>query len=127
MVNELIFNVLLAFIVTICGIICKELLPFLREKKQEAIKALEATKWAWAIEIIDAVVRAVEQTVLEEHGEEKKAIAKQMIYKTMKEAGIYFNDAQIDMLIEAAVQAMNEGKIPEVITYDGETAETESR
>lgn len=113
MVNELIFNVLLAFIVTICGIICKELLPFLREKKQEAIKALEATKWAWTANLINEVVRAVEQTVIHEHGEEKKAIAKQLIYKAMKEAGIYLKDEQIDMLIEAAVHAMNGEKVTE--------------
>lgn len=107
MLNDLIFNVCLALVVGICGVICKELLPYIREKKAEAMKALEATKWSWAVDIINEVVRAVEQTVLEEHGDEKKAIAKQLIYKAMKEANIYLNDEQIDMLIEAAVHAMN--------------------
>lgn len=111
MFNELVFNILLALIVAIFGIIARELIPFLKEKYAETLKQIEATKWAWAVEIIDAVVRAVEQTVIEEHGEEKKAIAHQMIYKAMKEAGIYLNSDQIDMLIEAAVQAMNEGRL----------------
>jgi LL-H family phage holin len=107
MLNELVFNVCLALVVGICGVIAHELIPYLHEKTYEAMKALEATKWAWAVDIINEVVRAVEQTVLEEHGDEKKAIAKQLIYKAMKEANIYLNDEQIDMLIEAAVHAMN--------------------
>lgn len=111
MLNELIFNVCLALVVGICGVIAHELIPYLHEKTYEAMKALEATKWAWAVDIIAEVVRAVEQTVIEQHGEEKKAIAKQLIHKAMKEAGIYLKDEQIDMLIEAAVHAMNGEKV----------------
>lgn len=118
MVNDLIFNILLALIVAICGIICRELLPYIKEKKNEAMKALEATKWAWAVDIINEVVRAVEQTVIEQHGDEKKAIAKQLIFKAFKEAGLYLSDEQIDTLIEAAVNAMNGGAVS-----DGATTE----
>lgn len=127
MLNDLIFNVLMAVIVAICGVICRELLPYLKEKKTEVIKKIEQTKWSWTVEIIDSVVRAVEQTVINEHGEEKKAIAHQMILKAMKEAGIYLSDQQIDMLIEAAVNAMNDGKIPEVIGFDNQTEYTDSQ
>ena len=126
MLNDLVFNVLMALIVAACGVICRELLPLIKEKKNEAIKKIEQTKWSWAVEIIDAVVRAVEQTVIHEHGDEKKAIAHQLILKAMKEAGIYLSDQQIDMLIEAAVNAMNAGKIPEVITDDSQTDYTDS-
>lgn len=121
MINDLIFNVLLALVVSLIGVITRELLPFLRNMKDETIKKIEQTKWAWTVDIINEVVRAVEQTVIHEHGEEKKAIAHRLILKAMKEAGIYLSDDQIDMLIEAAVNAMNEGKIPEVITYDNQT------
>lgn len=107
MLNDLVFNICMALVVAICGLICRELIPYIREKKNEAMKALEATKWAWAADIIDAVVHAVEQTVLDEHGDEKKAIAHQMIWKAFKEANIYLRDDQIDMLIEAAVKEMN--------------------
>ena len=127
MLNDLVFNVLMALIVAACGVICRELLPLIKEKKNEAIKKIEQTKWSWAVEIIVAVVRSVEQTVIHEHGEEKKAIAHQLILKAMKEAGIYLSDQQIDMLIEAAVNAMNDGKIPEVITYDSQTEYTDSQ
>lgn len=121
MVNDLIFNICLALVVGICGVIAHELIPFLHEKTYEAMKALEATKWAWAANIISEVVRAVEQTVIEKHGEEKKAVAKRLINRAMKEAGIYLSDEQIDTLIEAAVQALNEGK-----DYDRKAVETES-
>lgn len=127
MLNDLVFNVLMAVIVAVCGVICRELLPLIKEKKNEAIKKIEQTKWSWAVEIIDAVVRSVEQTVIHEHGDEKKAIAHQLILKAMKEAGIYLSDQQIDMLIEAAVNAMNDGKIPEVISYDSQTEYTDSQ
>jgi len=111
MINDLVFNVCMALVVAIFGIIARELIPFLKEKYSETLKRIEATKWAWAVDIIDSVVRAVEQTVIEEHGEEKKAIARHMIYKAMKEANIYLSDTQIDMLIEAAVNAMNGEKV----------------
>ncbi len=110
MINELIFNVLLALVVGICGVIAKELLPYLQEKRAAAMKALAQTKWSWAAQIVDSVVRAVEQTVLEQHGDEKKAVAKQMIYRALKESNLYLSDTQIDTLIEAAVKTMNETK-----------------
>lgn len=111
MFNDLVFNICMALVVAIFGIIARELIPFLKEKYSETLKRIEATKWAWAVDIIDSVVRAVEQTVIEEHGEEKKAIARQMIHRAMKEANIYLTDTQIDMLIEAAVNAMNGEKV----------------
>jgi LL-H family phage holin len=111
MINDLVFNVCMALVVAIFGIIARELIPFLKEKYSETLKRIEATKWAWAVDIIDSVVRAVEQTVIEEHGEEKKTIARQMIHRAMKEANIYLSDTQIDMLIEAAVNAMNGEKV----------------
>jgi LL-H family phage holin len=107
MINDLIFNVCLALVVGICGVIAKELIPLIREKHYEVMKALEATKWAWAVDIINEVVKAVEQTVIEKHGEEKKAVAHQLIWKAFKEAGISMSEQQVDALIEAAVHAMN--------------------
>lgn len=111
MVNDLIFNICLALVVGICGVIARELIPFLREKHNEVIKRIEATKWAWAADIINEVVRAVEQTVIEKHGDEKKAVARQLIWKAFKEAGISMPDEQIDTLIESAVQALNGEKV----------------
>lgn len=111
MVNDLIYNICLALVVGIAGVIAKELIPLLREKYAETLKQIETTKWAWAVDIIDSVVRAVEQTVIEEHGEKKKAIAHQMIWKLFKEANISMSDQQIDALIEAAVHSLNGEKV----------------
>jgi LL-H family phage holin len=108
--NTLVFNVLTAVIVALIGIVTKELLPFLRAKEIEAEAKLRRTKWAWAADIIDAVVRAVEQTVSGEiHGPGKKQKAQRIISVLLEQNGIQLSADQIDALIEASVQAMNEG------------------
>lgn len=114
MAQELVFNVLVAVIVALIGIITHQLLPYLKQKKDEVTAQIRLTKWAWAADIIDAVVRAVEQTVDENiHGEDKKKVAITYIKAAMKNTGIELTDAQIDTLIEAAVYAMNESAIEE--------------
>lgn len=118
--NTLIFNVLMALVVAIAGIIARQLLPYLREKRDEAIEKVKQTKWAWCADIIDAVVRAVEQTVGDEiHGEDKKAEAVKLIGRIFYQAGLHLSDDQIDALIEAAVQSMNANSL-EVYTNDSE-------
>lgn len=112
MMNNMIFNVLMALIVALIGVITKTLLPYLSEKKAEATAKIRQTRWAWAADIIDAVVRAVEQTVSDEiHGQGKKDIAVKYIETLFLQCGIELSHEQIDALIEAAVQAMNEGTI----------------
>ena len=106
--NTLIFNILMALVVAIAGIIARRLLPYLREKRDEATEKIRQTRWAWCADIIDAVVRAVEQTVGDEiHGEDKKAEAIMLIDRIFYQAGLRLSEDQIDALIEAAVQAMN--------------------
>ena len=108
MMNDLIFNVLMALVVALVGIITRQLLPYLSEKKDEATEAIRQTRWAWAADIIDAVVRAVEQTVSNEiHGADKKAEAILLIDRLFYQAGLHLTEDQIDALIEAAVQEMN--------------------
>jgi len=121
--EKLVYNILFALIVAIAGIIARELLPYLKNKQAEVTASLRRTQWAWAADIVDAVVRAVEQTVSQEvHGEGKKDIALHYIQRILKENGIELTDDQIDALIEAAVQAMNENYIridaPEEVTVD---------
>lgn len=112
MMQNLIFNILLALVVAIAGIIAKTLLPYLKQKKEEAMAKLRATKWAWAADIIDAVVRAVQQTVEQDiHGEEKKQVAVKYIRDILNQAGIYLTEMEINTLIEAAVQTMNENNL----------------
>lgn len=125
--NELIFNVLMALVVAIAGIIAKSLIPYLHERKEAVTAELRQTKWAWAAEIIDAVVRAVEQTVSKEiHGNGKKEIAVRCIKEILSQNGIEITDEQIDALIEAAVHSLNEGiEITnlDAIGYEGDIAE----
>lgn len=106
--DTLIFNVLVAVVVALIGVITKSLLPFLRAKKDEAMARLRRTRWAWAADIVDAAVRAVEQTLSEElHGDDKKYAAASQIRKILGQNGLSLTEDQIDTLIEAAVQAMN--------------------
>lgn len=110
--DKLVFNILMALIVAIAGIVAKNVLPFLKAKKEEAMAALRATKFAFAADIIDAVVRAVEQTVSEEfHGEDKKNLAIKYIKELLEQNGIAISPEQLDALIESAVQAMNAEKV----------------
>ena len=108
MVQNLVFNVLMALIVAMAGIVTRSLLPYLRNKKEEALAQIRKTKWSWAADIIDAVVRAVEQTVEEDlHGEAKKDVAIQYISDILSRAGLTLSDVEINTLIEAAVNTMN--------------------
>lgn len=111
--NSLIFNILMALIVAVIGVIARELLPYLRQKRAEVEARIRRTKWAWAADIIDAVVRAVEQTVAEDvHGKAKKQEAVRYIKYLCGKCAIELSDEEIDTLIEAAVHAMNSGFIP---------------
>ena len=110
--NNLLMNVLTAVIVAMIGVITTQLLPFLTAKKDEALAKMRRTKWAWAADIIDAAVRAVEQTVAEDvHGINKKKLAVNYIMPWLQKNGITLTEDEIDQLIEAAVQAMNAEKI----------------
>lgn len=112
MMEKLIYEVLFALIVAIAGIIAKSLIPYLKQKEAEALAKLRQTEWSWAADIVEAIVRAVEQTVSEEiHGDEKKAIAVRYITDMLRQNGIDLSYDQIDKLIEAAVQAMNANAI----------------
>lgn len=112
MTEKLVYEVLFALVVAIAGIVAKTLIPYLKQKEAEALAKLRQTQWAWAVDIIEAVVRAVEQTVSEEiRGEDKKAIAVRYITDIFRQNGIELSHEQIDKLIEAAVQAMNQQSI----------------
>jgi LL-H family phage holin len=125
MAEKLVFNILMAIVVALAGIIAKELLPYLKRKQEELTARLRKTQWAFAADIVDAVVRAVEQTVSEElHGAGKKDLAVRYIRELLKQNGIYVTAEQLDALIEAAVQAMNAGTI-KVETLEAREGEIE--
>lgn len=110
--ERLVFNILMALVVAIAGIVAKELLPYLKQKQLEFTARLRKTQWAFAADIVDAVVRAVEQTVSDEvHGPGKKDIAVRYIQELLRQNDINVTTEQLDALIEAAVQAMNANTI----------------
>ena len=112
MMDKLIFEVLMALIVAIAGIIAKSLIPYLKQKEEETLIKLRQTEFAWTADIVESVVRAVEQTVSEEiHGKDKKDIAVKYINEILNQNGIAISADQVDKLIEAAVNAMNQQSI----------------
>lgn len=120
MMNDLIFNVLLAVVATLMGIIVHQLFPYLKAKQVEITTSIRRTEWWWAADIIDAVVRAVEQTVAEGvHGQNKKDLAIAKIKAILAYSGIVLTDSQIDTLIEAAVQAMNNENVTAIEMLEG--------
>lgn len=111
MMDKLIFEIVLAIVVAIAGIIAKSLIPFLRAKKEEALAKMREAHMGVLADIVDAAVNAVEQTVDETiHGEDKKRIAAQYIYDICKQNNIEISESQISTLIEAAVKAMNDNE-----------------
>lgn len=110
--EKLIYNILMALVVTLAGIVARELLPYLKQKREEVEAKIRHTKWSWAVDIIDAVVRAVEQTAREDmHGEMKKKRATEYIKMLLDSNGIQLSYTEIEALIEAAVNTMNSGYI----------------
>ena len=108
MMNQIVYNVLLAVITALIGVIVNQAIPYLKGKYAEAEAKVRQTKWSWAMDVADAAVRAVEQTASEAiHGNGKKDLAKQFVKSALEQAGVKMTDYQIDTLIEAAVQAMN--------------------
>ena len=118
--TELIYNVLTAVVVALIGVIVRELIPYLKQKRIEATTQIRKTRWAWTADIIDAAVRAVEQTADSElHGKGKKDLAKQYVKTILRESNLPVDEYQIDKLIEAAVQAMNGGGMNMMVAGEG--------
>ncbi len=118
--TELIYNVLTAVVVALIGVIVRELIPYLKQKRIEATTQIRKTRWAWTADIIEAAVRAVEQTAdVELHGEGKKTLAKQYVKTILRESNLPVDEYQIDKLIEAAVQAMNGGGMNLMVAGEG--------
>lgn len=123
MMNELVFNICLAIVVAIFGIIAKSVIPFLKAKKDAAMEQLRDTRWFWVADLVDSAVAAVEQTVKDDmHGDDKKELAMHYIMEVLKENNIEISVDQLNTLIEAAVKAMNDD-LPDSTVIDAEPDE----
>ena len=60
-------------------------------------------------DVVDSTVKYVEQVYKDIHGEEKLVKAKEKALEWLKEKGISVSDTELEILIEAAVNAFNKG------------------
>lgn len=50
--EELVYNVLLAVITALIGVVTTQLIPYLKAKQTETTAKLRQTKWSWTADII---------------------------------------------------------------------------
>lgn len=98
--NEILFNALLALITAVFSVVARYLVPYVRTK-------LRNSKYSWAVEIVESVVYAIEQTHGAALGYDKKQMATGTIRKLLSASGLYLSDDQISILIESVVGVMN--------------------
>ena len=98
--NEILFNLFTAVAIAAVTAVVRYLIPYI-------ITALKESKHELAANIALTAVRAVEQMIMAPgSGERKYALA----FDLIKQSGLKLTDEQIQVLIEAAVQAMNAEK-----------------
>jgi len=94
-------NLAIAVIVACIGFITQKVRVYLQKK--EILAKLEANK-----ELVKIVVNAVEQMYKHLNGPERLEIAKKELVELMQAKGIKITEAEINLLIEAAVKEMND-------------------
>ena len=67
---------------------------------------------------VDIVVKAVQQLYAEANGDFKLAEAKKQLVVIFNKNGVNFTDAELNMLIEAAVKGMKDGAKAEVVKIE---------
>jgi LL-H family phage holin len=106
--NELVFQgliVLVVVVVSICtALVTKVVVPYIKAQTGEI-------EYKELLDTIKKAVNAYEQTITASGmGKMKKAQVLAFVSNWLKENEIYISDQQLDVLIEAAVFAMNGGK-----------------
>jgi hypothetical protein len=96
-----ILNLVVAVLVACVGLVTRHVVKYLKGKG--IIVQLENNK-----ELVNIVVKAVEQTYKTLHGEEKLNMAKLEVVKLMNEKKIKISEKEIDLLIEASVKEMKD-------------------
>ena len=99
--NDILFEILKAVIVLVIVLLARYAVPYFKQR-------IESSKYAWVADWVDLAVRSAEQTALgNKTGPEKKAIVTKFIKELLMQKNISLSEAQIDVLIESAVYAMN--------------------
>lgn len=102
--SEFLFYLVRAAVFAAVTIAVRYFVPWIKEK-------IEATKYAWITKWIANAVRAMEQTMRKSGtGPERKVEVVKFIKKLLVKKNLSITDEQLDLLIEAAVWAMNNGE-----------------
>lgn len=103
--NDLLFRILTALVYVAVAAVVRYLIPLITTKLKES-------KYAFLADIIMDAVRAQEQIITgPDMGAKRKDLVTQYAQQMAELYHIPIEPAQIDTLIEAAVQAMNAEKI----------------
>lgn len=104
--NDLIFKIIEIVLYVLVAAMFRYLIPFLTTQ-------LRQSKYAFLADLINDAVYATEQSVQgEAMGDKRRAIVYNYAMKSCQKYNIPFSGEQINMLIEAAVKAMNDEKVP---------------
>lgn len=102
--NEILFDALVLFIMVVSAVITYHVVPYLKE-------LVENTRYEKILDTVERAVEAYEQTIKESgQGKVKKAQVLAFVSSWLAEKNIHISEQQLDILIEAAVFAMNKDK-----------------
>ncbi len=97
--NDILFEILRLLVMLAVFVVTYSLLPWIRGKIGQD-RLAEITKW------VDTAVLMAQQVYQAKTGAERKAIVIAILKEMLAAKNISISDAQLDMLIEAAVKAM---------------------
>lgn len=101
--NDVTFNILKIVVSMAAALLTAFVVPLLKEKLQDA-------KYQQLLDMVEVAVRAAEQTIKGSgQGHYKKDEVINYVTAWMLQHGVSITEEQLDLLIEAAVYAMNNG------------------
>lgn len=99
--NGILYEILKAFVVLVLILLTRYAIPYLKQ-------IVENSKYEWVVKWAEVAVKSTEQTIFgDKKGPERKAIVTRFIKKMLMQKNISISDEQLNIIIEAAVFAMN--------------------
>ena len=103
--NDILFDILQVVIIAAITALLRYLIPYFTQ-------LLRAHNYTFAAEIVETLVRAAEQMILEHGaGSRKYELVVRKAREELEKYNIHLTDGQLDILIESAVQVINESKM----------------
>lgn len=103
-----ILNAILPYLVKLVGVVVGLLICYVSNKFKKYLD--EKLKTETARNLVATTVRYIEQVFKDIHGKEKLDRAKNTLIKLLANKGIVLTDEEIEILIESAVNTMNNKK-----------------